>query len=112
MNSLIKIMIIPVVISLLLGAIRGCKERENGKQEQTLFKSMDPDIYGRYQNKDDPREYIDIKDGGAAYKTLKEANFKEVKGTWMVFGDEIVLTSFPGAYIGKIKHDNSIFLMG
>ena len=82
MNNVMKAMIVLVVISFSLGAIDGCK----GKQDA---------IAGRYHNQDDFDEYIELKADGTAYWREKSlslfgSQYTELAAKWKVEGEEIV----------------------
>lgn len=122
-NFQVAVVIVLGVISILLSATGGCKEKEGGKQNRALPGEKDHVIYGRYYNRNDPDEYIDIRGDGAAYyrhkndlkfvRILGQAEYTEVAGTWKVYEDELLLISPLGEVErGQILNDNSILLDG
>ncbi|UCC97631.1 MAG: hypothetical protein JSW66_17525 [Phycisphaerales bacterium] len=121
MNGVVKAMFALGVVLLSVGAIGGCKGKENGKEDHVVFVGKEHAIYGKYYNGDDPNEYIEIRDEGTAYCWLKndpkfvvlrKARYSGFERTWRVRGDEILLMTPLGDVRGKIMHDNSILLYG
>ncbi len=116
MKNLMKAMIVLGVILLSLGMITGCEEKEESKEVENDENS----ISGKYYNKDDPGEYIDLKNDRTVFwrhKTnptlvmLGQGEYTEDALKWKVDGDEIALIGpLGGVERAQIINENTIFV--
>jgi len=105
MKNVRKAVVVLGAILFWLGAIVGCDRKQDNKE----INNSGNGVEGKYYNKDDPEEYIELKDDGTVFwreeaarssteelarmlgEPSGEPRYTETAGKWKVYGNEITL---------------------
>ena len=89
MKHVLKAIVVLGVISFSLGAIVGCGKKQDSKE----VRNGGNGVSGKYYNKDDHEEYIELKADGTVFwrHVGSSGEYHEEARKWKVYGGEIAL---------------------
>jgi hypothetical protein len=108
MKDTMKAMLIFAAISLWLCAMGGCDKKKDSEEVHSTGNGIE----GKYYNKDDHEEYIELKaDSTVFVREMSSGTYHEQAGEWKVYGREIAVISVLGD-VERGQIEDAKILMG